>query len=139
MDKFLEGIQEEDFINSYVSIMQGNDNIKKNELKALQSAFYGMGKSSKAAYDAATDINFEQAKITFGKNHKWKKEETDKLYNFFKNSKAWRDFQNNLIDSDQIKVLLYEINNTDLSIEEIDRLLMSYKTVDEVLETIERK
>lgn len=139
MNKFLDGIKEEDFINAYNSTMQGTDNTKKIELKALQNTFYGMGKSSKAAYDAATDINFEQAKITFGKNHKWNKENTDKLYNFFKNSKAWRDFQSNLIDSDQVKVLLYEIDNTNLSIEEIDRILMRYNNVDDVLNEMRGK
>ena len=139
MDKFLDDVNEEDFINAYVSIVQGTDNIKKNELKALQNAFYGMGKSSKAAYDAASDINFEQAKKTFGKNHKWNKEDTDKLYNFFKSSKAWKDFQNNLIDSDQVKVLFYEINDTDLSIAEIDRILMKYNNVDDVLTEVRGK
>lgn len=136
MDKFIEGINEEDFINAYVSVMQGTDAMKKNDLKALQNAFYGMGKSSKAAYDAATDINFEQAKITFGKNTDWDKENIDKLYNFFKNSTAWRDFQKILKDSDQMEELFDEISETDLSIQQIDRILMSHKTVDDVLKEI---
>ena len=134
MDKFLEGIQEEDFINAYVSVMQGADIMKKNNLKSLQNTFYGMGKSSKAAYDAASDINFEQAKETFGKNHKWNKEDTDKLYNFFKNSTAWRNFQKQMKDSDQFEELFDEISNSSVSIQQIDRILMSYKTIDEVLE-----
>lgn len=134
MDKFLKGVDEGDFINAYIRVMQGNDMIKKNELKGLQNAFYGMGKSSKEAYDAATDINFEQAKITFGENNNnWNKDDVDKLYNFFKNSTAWRDFQKQMKDSDQFEELFDEISNSSLSIQQIDIILMRYKTVDEVL------
>ena len=133
MDKFLKGIDKEDFINAYIGVMQGNDIIKKNEIKGLQNAFYGMGKSSKEAYDAATDINFEQAKITFGENNNWNKDDVDKLYNFFRNSTAWRDFQKQMKDSDQFEELFDEISNSSLSIQQIDTILMRYKTVDEVL------
>lgn len=133
MDKFLEGIQEEDFINAYVSVMSGTDAMRKNDLKALQNAFYGMGRSSLEAYQAASEIQFEQSKITFGKNHGWNREDVDKLYNFFKNSKAWRDFQKLFKDSDQFEELFDEISNSSLSIQQIDRILMGHNNVDDVL------
>ena len=139
MDKFLEGIQEEDFINSYASIMKGTDTMRKNNLKALQNAFYGMGRSSSEAFEAAKEIQFEQAKITFGKNHGWYKEDVDKLYNFFKNSKAWKDYQKIYKDSEQLEELFDEINDTGLSIEQIDRILMGHNNVDNVLKEMERK
>ena len=133
MDKFLEGIQEEDFINAYVSVMKGTDTMRKNDLKALQNAFYGMGRSSSEAFEAAKEIQFEQSKRTFGNNHGWNKEDVDKLYNFFKNSKVWKDYQKMYKDSDQFEELFDEISDTSLSIQQLDRILMSYNNVDDVL------
>lgn len=133
MDKFLEGIQEEDFINAYVSVMKGTDTIRKNDLKALQNAFYGMGRSSSEAFDAAKEIQFEQSKRTFGNNHGWNKEDVDKLYNFFKNSKVWKDYQKMYKDSDQFEELFDEISDTSLSIQQIDRILMGHNNIDDVL------
>lgn len=134
MDKFLEGIQEEDFINAYASVMKGTDTIRKNNLKALQNAFYGMGRSSEEAFEAAQEIQFEQAKLTFGNNHGWNKEDVDKLYNFFKNSKVWKDYQKMYKDSDQFEELFDEISDTGLSIQQLDRILMRHNNVDDVLE-----
>ena len=133
MDKFLEGIQEEDFINAYVSVMKGTDTMRKNDLKALQNAFYGMGRSSSEAFEAAKEILFEQSKRTFGNNHGWNKEDVDKLYNFFKNSKVWKDYQKMYKDSDQFEELFDEISDTNLSIQQIDRILMGHNNVDDVL------
>lgn len=133
MDKFLEGIQEEDFINAYVSVMKGTDTMRKNDLKALQNAFYGMGRSSSEAFEAAKEIQFEQSKRTFGNNHGWNKEDVDKLYNFFKNSKVWKDYQKMYKDSDQFEELFDEISDTSLSIQQLDRILMSHNNVDDVL------
>lgn len=138
MDKFLDGIQEEDFINAYVSVMKGTDAMRKNDLKALQNAFYGMGRSSSEAFDAAKEIEFEQSKRTFGKNHGWNKEDVDKLYNFFKNSKAWRDFQKLYKDSEQFEELFDEINNSELSIQQIDRILMTHHNIDDVLNELKK-
>ena len=139
MDKFIEGIQKEDFVNAYVGVMKSTDTMRKNNLKALQNAFYGMGRSSSEAFEAAKEIQFEQAKITFGKNHGWNKEDVDKLYNFFKNSKTWKDYQKKYKDSDQLEELFDEINNTDLSINEIDRILMGHNNVDDVLNEMKGK
>ena len=133
MDKFLEGIQEEDFINAYVSVMKGTDTMRKNDLKALQNAFYGMGRSSSEAFEAAKEIQFEQSKRTFGNNHGWNKEDVDKLYNFFKNSKVWKDYQKMYKDSDQFEELFDEISDTNLSIQQLDRILMGHNNVDDVL------
>lgn len=133
MDKFLEGIQEEDFINAYVRVMKGTDTMRKNDLKALQNAFYGMGRSSSEAFEAAKEIQFEQSKRTFGKNHGWNKEDVDKLYNFFNNSKVWKDYQKMYKDSDQFEELFDEISDTSLSIQQLDRILMSHNNVDDVL------
>lgn len=133
MDKFLEGIQEEDFINSYVSVMKGTDTKRKNDLKVLQNAFYGMGRSSSEAFEAAKEIQFEQSKRTFGKNHGWNKEDVDKLYNFFKNSKVWKDYQKMYKDSEQFEELFDEISDTNLSIQQLDRILMGHNNVDDVL------
>lgn len=133
MDKFLDGINEEDFINAYVSVMNGADTMAINNIKALQNAFYGMGRSSLEAYQASTEIQFEQSKITFGKNHGWDREDVDKLYNFFKNSKAWTSFQKLFKDSNQFEDLFDEISDTNLSIQQIDRILMSNTIIDKVL------
>lgn len=133
MDKFLEGIQEEDFINAYVSVMKGTDTMRKNDLKALQNAFYGMGRSSPEAFEAAKEIQFEQSKRTFGKNHGWNNEDVDKLYNFFENSKVWKDYQKMYKDSDQFEELFDEISDTNLSIQQLDRMLMRHNNVDDVL------
>ena len=139
MDKFLEGIQEEDFINAYVSVMKGTDTMRKNDLKALQNAFYGMGRSSSEAFEAAKEIQFEQSKRTFGNNHGWNKEDVDKLYNFFKNSKVWKDYQKMYKDSDQFEELFDEISDTNLSIQQIDRILMGHNNVDDVLNEMRGK
>lgn len=139
MDKFLEGIQEEDFINAYASVMKCTDTMKKNNLKALQNAFYGMGRSSSEAFEAAKEIQFEQSKRTFGNNHGWNKEDVDKLYNFFKNSRAWKDYQKMYKDSEQFEELFDEISDTNLSIEQLDRILMGHNNVDDVLSEMRGK
>lgn len=139
MDKFLEGIKAEDFIKAYADIMKGTDSMKKDDIRALQNAFYGMGRSSIEAYNAAIEIQFEQSKLTFGRNHGWNREDVDKLYNFFKNSKSWRMFQKLFKDSDQFEELFDEISNTELSIQQIDRILMSNNNVDDVLREMRGK
>lgn len=139
MDKYLEGIKAKDFIKAYTEIMKGTDTMKKDDLRALQNAFYGMGRSSVEAYNAAIEIQFEQSKLTFGRNHGWSREDVDKLYNFFKNSTSWRMFQKLIKDSDQFEELFDEISNTEFSIQQIDRILMANNTVDDVLREMRGK
>lgn len=134
LQKYFNSISEKDFVNAYVSSKQSQN------LEALRNIFYMQGRSSKEAYDASRDIAFEEAKRTFASNYNLSKDKVDAIYEFFKYSKSWNDFMKMYLDSNQENFSDYVEEIAEASekkgVTEIDTILSSGKTLDEILSEI---
>ena len=136
MREYINTIKEDDFVKSYTRYSD------KTDMEALHRIYYSMGRSSEEQYKNTRQIAFEDAKLTFAGNHpEYTENGIEALYDFFANSSVWSKYMKVVMDSDQIedisKVASDALSTGNVTVKELDLLLMSSKKPQEIVTDIE--
>ena len=99
---YINSINEDDFVKAYLKYQKEGEEEAK-ELSDISDRFYESGRSSEAAYEHYKNSSFEKAKQTFMERFDgFTREDVDILYDYFKNSIVWTQYQKVWDDSDNV-------------------------------------
>ena len=99
---YINSLNEDDFVKAYLKYQKEGEEEAK-ELSDISDRFYESGRSSEAAYEHYKESSFEKAKQTFmNRFDGFTREDVDILYDYFKNSIAWTQYQKVWDDSDNV-------------------------------------
>ena len=100
--EYINSLNEDEFVKAYLKY-QSRGKEEAKELSDISDRFYESGRSSEAAYEHYKNSSFEKAKQTFmGRFDGFTREDVDVLYDYFKNSIVWTQYQKVWDDSDNV-------------------------------------